>query len=279
MVLDFGQITDSFKTDVSKIEQTSSSVIDCANKIIIHSRNILSTFKKSVLKNDFKEIDEEIHFFKHTKQIPLIPLIYYSEIRSFELQFPKLNRKTQEKFVCNKMGKLNRFFSHNLDFVQYVDNGLTHFDLQFYTRSFLDFYHITSSDFYFQDPEFTTPRDMLLGKVKANKMLVQYLQKRLEQPINGQVNGYHNSTNKPLKWTASKTGLTELIYALHFNRVINNGNVEIKEIVATLQKVIQFDLGDFYKIYSEIKSRKISRTKFLDDLSAGLITQMNNSEE
>ncbi len=279
MVLDFEQIIDSYKTDVSNIEQSSASILDCANKIIIRSRNILNTFKKCILKNDFKETDDEIHFFKDTKQIPLIPLIYYSEIRSFELQFPKVNRKTQEKFVGTKMRKLNRFFTHNLDFVQYVDNGLTHFDLQFYTRNFLDFYHITSSDFYFQDPEFTTPRDMLLGKVKANKMLVQYLQERLEQPKNGHINSHHNGANKSLKWTASKTGLTELIYALHCNRVINNGNVEIKEIVASLQKVIQFDLGDFYKIYSEIKSRKISRTKFLDDLSAGLITQMNNSEE
>ncbi len=279
MVLDFEQILDSYKTDVSNIEQSSASILDCANKIIIRSRNILNTFKKYIQKNDFKEIDDEIHFFKNTKQIALTPLIYYSEIRSFELQFPKVNRKTQEKFVATKMGKLNRFFSHNLDFVQYVDNGLTHFDLQFYTRNFLDFYHITSSDFYFQDPEFTTPRDMLLGKVKANKMLIQYLKKRLEQPKETQLNGHSNGTNKPLKWTASKTGLTELIYALHCNRVINNGNVEIKEIVATLQKVIQFELGDFYKIYSEIKSRKISRTKFLDDLSAGLITQMNNSEE
>ncbi|MFD2562929.1 RteC domain-containing protein [Aquimarina rubra] len=279
MVLDFEQITNDFKIEVSNIEQNSSSILDCANQIIILARNILSTFKKYIQSNEFKKVEAEIHFFKHTKQIPLTPLIYYSEIRSFELQFPKVNRKTQEKFVGIKMRKLNRFFSHNLDFVQYVDNGLKHFDLQFYTRNFIDFYHITSSDFYFQDPEFTTPRDMLLGKVKANKMLVQYLQKRLEQPKNGQVNGYHNGTNTPLKWTASKTGLTELIYALHCNRVINNGNVEIKEIVASLQKVIQFDLGDFYKIYSEIKSRKISRTKFLDDLSAGLITQMNNSEE
>ncbi len=277
MVLDFEQIIDSYKTDVSNIEQSSATILDCANKIIIRSRNILNIFKKYIQKNDFKETDDEIHFFKNTKQIPLTPLIYYSEIRSFELQFPKVNRKTQEKFVGAKMGKLNRFFTHNLDFVQYVDNGLTHFDLQFYTRNFLDFYHITSSDFYFQDPEFSTSRDMLLGKVSANKKLIAYLQKRLAQPEQNSLNGY--STHKPLKWTASKTGLTELIYALHSNRVLNNGNVEIKEIVATLQKVIQFDLGDFYKIYSEIKSRKISRTKFLDDLSAGLITQMNNSEE
>lgn len=277
MVLDFEQIIDSFNTDVSKIEQSSSGILDCANKVIILSRNILSIFKKYISKNDFKEIDEEIHFFKHTKQIPLTPLIYYTEIRSFELQYPKVNRKTQKEFVNSKMEKLNRFFSHNLDFIQYVENGLTHFDKQFYTRNFLDFYHITSSDFYFQDPDFTTSRDMLLGKVSANKKLIVYLKKRLAQPEQNSLNGY--STHKPLKWTASKTGLTELIYALHSNRVLNNGNVEIKEIVATLQKVIQFDLGDFYKIYSEIKSRKISRTKFLDDLSAGLITQMNNSEE
>ena len=82
-----------------------------------------------------------------------------------------------------------------------------------------------------------------------------------------------------LQWTSSKTALTELIYALHHSRSINNGNADIKEIASVLQKVFHFDLGNFYKIFSEIKSRKTDRTKFLDNLSNGLLVQMENSEE
>ena len=82
-----------------------------------------------------------------------------------------------------------------------------------------------------------------------------------------------------LQWTSSKTALTELIYALHHSRSINNGNADIKEIAIMFQKVLHFDIGDYYKTFSEIKSRKISRTKFLDDLSSGLLSHIKNSEE
>ena len=82
-----------------------------------------------------------------------------------------------------------------------------------------------------------------------------------------------------LQWTSSKSALTELIYALHYNQVINNGNADIKEIALAFQQILHFDMGDFYKIFSEIKSRKNSRTKFLDDLSSGLQSHMDTTEE
>jgi len=69
-----------------------------------------------------------------------------------------------------------------------------------------------------------------------------------------------------------------LIYALYHSRVINNGNLEIKELANELQKLFNIELGDFYKIYSEIRLRKKSRTKFLDDLSIGLINEIQKDE-
>ncbi|WP_290629412.1 RteC domain-containing protein [Altibacter sp.] len=223
---------------------------------------------------------EEIDFFKYTKQIPLVPLIYYSEVRSFEIQFPKANLDSQKKYTKRKINKINRFFLYNMDFIRYVESNSTHFDQQYFTRDYLDTYIITYSKFYFQDPEFSTARDMLLGKVKAYQMFIDYLQKRLLK--NGKVtkDRINGSAQIPsLKWTASKTALTELVYALHSNRAINNGNVDIKEIATTLQHIFHYDLGDFYKTYSEIKSRKVSRTKFLDELSSALLSQMDKAEE
>lgn len=117
---------------------------------------------------------------------------------------------------------------------------------------------------------------MLLGKVKAYKLLIDYLRNKLNELTR---KSSSLIDNPKLKWTSTKSALTELIYALYYNRVINNGNIDIKEIAIALQSVLHFDLGDFYKIFSEIKSRKISRTKFLDDLSNGLLLQMENSEE
>lgn len=274
--MDFTMHNTDYTKELEKIKSSSKSTMDKSREVIILSRNLLSTFKKAIIETEFTSTETEIKFFKHYKQVSLVQLIYYTEIRSFELQFPKSDSQTQEKHIKKKLRKLNRFYLYNIDFNQYIDANLFHFDIQYFTRNNLDNFTIASSKFYFQDPDFSTPRDMLLGKVKAYKLFIAYLKNKLHFLTR------KSSTiiyNPKLKWTSTKSALTELIYALYYNRVINNGNIDIKEIAIALQSVLHFELGDFYKIFSEIKSRKISRTKFLDDLSHGLLVQMENSEE
>lgn len=269
-----------FEQELEEIKMMPSDVLERSTSAINLSRDFLHILKKEILKDNFKTKDEEIEFFKLTKQIPLIPLIYYSEIRSFEIQFPRGNVDCQRKYIKKKISKLNRFFLYNMDFVQYIKLNLNHFDEQYFTRDFLETYYITSSKFYFQDPDFSTSRDMLYGKVKAYNSFVIYLQNRLTQKnIINNTSQTEFSPNNNLKWTSSKSALTELVYALHHSRVINNGNVDIKDIALSMQHLFNFDLTDFYKTYSEIKARKKSRSKFLDELSTNLISQMDNSDE
>lgn len=274
----FKLLCENFEKELKEIRQASVAIIERSTLAINLSRGLLSDFRKDIIEAPFVSNEEEIDFFLNIKQIPLVPLIYYSEIRSFEIQFPKADIDIQRKYIKKKINKINRFFLYNMDFVQYVESNFSHFDLQYYTRDFLDDYHITSSKFYFQDPEFTTPRDMLLGKVKAYQQFIIYLQNRLYQKENDSIKSQNLVTNN-LHWTASKSALTELIYALYHSRAINNGNVEIKDIANVLQQVLDYKIGDYYKIYGEIKTRKKSRTKFLDELSTNLLIEMDRAEE
>jgi len=272
--------SDNLIMELRKIKKDSNDILNLCNEAIILCRNLLSSYKKHITKNGFECIQDEIEFFKNTKQPTLTSLIYYSEIRSFEMQFPKVNQDDQKKYIKKKIRKLNRFFLYNMDFCQYIKSNNSHFDKQYFTREYFDNFPITSSKFYFQDPDFSTPRCMLLGKFKAYTLFIVYLQDRLIDK-NKSIHLDPDALNSDisLQWTSTKTALTELIYALHFNKVINNGNTDIKEIASVLQKVFHFDLGNFYKIFSEIKSRKTDRTKFLDNLSNGLLVQMENSED
>ena len=86
-------------------------------------------------------------------------------------------------------------------------------------------------------------------------------------------------SNNSLKWTASKTALTELIYALYSHGAFNNGNTEIKLIAKTFEDAFNIELGDFYHTFMELKARKINRTKFLDRLCEALIKKMDEQDE
>ena len=250
-----------------------------ANHCILLCRDVLSLFRKEVAHNGFETVENEIEFFKHIKAVPLVQHIYFSQIRCFELEFPKGNTDLQRKFIKKKLNRLNHFFKKNKDFGEYIESGSSHFDDQFYTRKYLDNFPNTAT-FHFRDPEFNTPKDVLLAEYKAFNLCVVYLQNRLiDKAKTPESKNSILNDHISLQWTATKSSLTELIYALHYNRVINNGNTNIKEIALAMQQLFHFELGDFYKTYSEIKERKISRTKFLDELATGLNSHMDNAEE
>ena len=58
---------------------------------------------------------------------------------------------------------------------------------------------------------------------------------------------------------------------------INNGNVEIKEMMKFLGTVFQVDLGDYYASYIAMKERK-DRTAYLHHLIDSLIKRMNEDD-
>lgn len=84
-----------------------------------------------------------------------------------------------------------------------------------------------------------------------------------------------NSTKMPklLHWTADKTDLVELIYAVA--KSIDNGKAEIKEIVDCCQFFLQVNLGRYYDTFSKFNTRKDNVTKYLDSLSGNLLDRLN----
>lgn len=80
-------------------------------------------------------------------------------------------------------------------------------------------------------------------------------------------------------WTASKTALIELIYALHTQGVFGNGTIDIKVIATYFEQTFNVNLGDFYHTFLELRNRKTNRTKFIDTLKEGLLRRMDEQEE
>jgi len=266
--------------ELDKIKNQNENILERSFRSIKACRKLLSVYKKEILIKKFHTIQDEIKFFKEVKQIPLVELIYFSEIHSFEIQFPKADKKNQLKCIKKKIKKFNRFFMYNLDFGRYVDSGATNFDKEYYTRDYLDTFHITTSKFYFQDPEFCTPRDMLLGKYKAYYSLVNYLDEK-KHKIKNNLNGKLNNTQQieKMHWPFSNTDYVELVYSLCAKGLGKQDNQGIMQVSKKLQQLFDIEPKDIYKTFQDIKNRKNSRTLFLDQLSTSLLIEMDKSEE
>ena len=246
---------------IERIEAVIQLIIKC-----------LFDVKKYILKRGFKNVDEEIRFFKYQKPIIVSKLIYYNAIYKIETRRPYGNKRTKKYFV-KELKKLKRFFDNNLDFYKYYRSNNSFVDEKFFVRGKHDI-RLWLDTFYFEaDHRFSTSHDYKVAKIIANDLIQVYLEDRLNN-----INVKKVSDNS-LIWTASKTALTELIYALYSHGAFNNGNTEIKLIAKTFEDAFNIELGDFYHTFMELKARKINRTKFLDRLCEALIKKMDEQDE
>jgi len=233
-----------------------------------------------VLTNSFENEESEIEFFKKTKIIPLSKLVFYSEVLTFEIQFPKATKEEQIKYIEKRIKKIIKFYDYNIDFIQYVREDKTHFDTLYYTRVNCDSYNFTNTKLYYRTPDFSTSHDILLGKLKGYDLLIIYLQNKLYNLQNLKSQNITKSSIKSnLYWTSSKVDLNELIYAVHSSGAINNGAAGIKEIATVFEQVFNIDLGNYYHRAIEIRSRKINKTIFMDRLKESLIKDMGRFDE
>lgn len=134
---------------------------------------------------------------------------------------------------------------------------------------------------YFQiDHRFATSHDYKMARIIANDEIKNFLLEQMEKlerkPITTQ-SPYPLS--KSLKWTGSKVDLIELIYALHSEGVFNNGATGLKEVITFFESSLEIELGQFNRVFLEIRHRKSDRTKFMNTLKNKLIIRMDDADE
>jgi hypothetical protein len=273
-----------YKKTLQKLEeQINELAIELENPIIFSETVIelvikrLAELKEFVLQRGFETTEEEIHFFKQLKPTILSKLIYYNAIYRIETKRPYGGTKTIKKYLNNELVKIKRYFDNNLEFYKYYRTNSNHLDHKYFIRGNHDI-KLTLDTYYFvSDQSFSTSHDYKVAKIIANDLIQVYLEDQLFS-LHKHLSSKNRNTIQ-LNWTASKTSLIELIYALYSQGVLENGNVDIKLIASSFEAMFNLDLGDYYHTYLELKNRKTSRTKFLDALKESLLRRMEERDE
>lgn len=225
---------------------------------------------KSFFKNyKTKDKKEEIEFFKEIKPKITSKLIYYNDIYTIEINKPTGDDKKQIKnFYKKEIRKRYNFFSKNAEIYKYFRTNNTYLDKKYFIIRKYDI-KLTHESYYFQsDYNFTTSHDYLWAKIIANEKIIQYLKTHLNKIVK---NKTIDNVNQNIKWTASKVALVELIYALHNERVINNGEISLNELVKVVEALFNTEIKQHNRIFLEIRNRKtIEKTNFLKTIQENL---------
>ncbi len=256
---------------LTKIKKKQDSPLKNARKIIALTTQSLQELKALVLKHQFANQKEEIHFFKILKPKIFSQLIYYARVKQVETTLPYFSYpEEKERYLRNKLRIISRFFQRNTDFYRYMNNELSHMDDKYFVRGHLNCHLFDEAFLSMTDQFFSTCYDHKASYLLAYDKLTMYLNNKIKNINRPDEDIFvENKATPLLQWTGTKIALVELIYALQASGCINNGNASIKEVKEMFEKVIEIDLTDYYRLFLEIKARK-STTKFMDKLSEDL---------
>lgn len=168
-----------------------------------------------------------------------------------------------------KLKKLKFFFDNNINFYTSCIRKNVFVDKKLLDNGDAG---LLLDTYYFQFDQFFPS----VQSYKAAKIMTYVY---VQAPSYNRRKKHKSKKQKKLKWSGSKVALIELIYALHYQGVFDNGNNDIREVAQYFESAFGVDLGNFYQTYLELRNRKMNRTKFLDALREELIRRMDEQDE
>jgi len=260
---------------IAEQESKSENILAFLEKSVGLCSMALMELKRVALKDGFKDSDEEIHFFKNVKPQVFHKLIYFHSLLQIELRRPK-SALMQKEYLNSTLKRLNDFFQENAFMCQYYWSKNDLSDNLFFLRRQVSGYLPHHMILPFVDQEFSTLHDYTFSSIQAHEMLIKRIEGELLELQTPGASEKHKSGKHV--WTDSKISLVELIYALHSVKSINNGKIDIKELMEVFESMFNIRLEEYSRTFIDIRGRKTERTKYLDLLKQNLLKRMEDAD-
>lgn len=276
------KIIKDYKNEMLDIEESNLNDFNVVEKGISISRKYLQQLRLCVRNNNFSNKENEIIFFKKHKPYVYSRLKFYAKLYNFLINRPAGTIKSQQIFIDEEIKKLQESNRRNIDFIKYYREDSTVLDEFYFMRGKDKISLVSDTSHFYTDAEFSTSHDNAIAKIMAYDLLINhYVQEisYLRELSYGLPNKLTTLSNgERLGWTASKTDLIELIYALQASGAIKSGTAGIKEMASACEDIFELKLGNVYRTFLEIRERKIDPTKFLDRLKSTLLQRMKETD-
>lgn len=266
----------SLNESIDQINRSESDVVIRAENILMESDLVIRKLKDHIRQYKFADWNEEIFFFKTTKPKFISIYVYYSKVLSIEASKPYADPEALRSYYENERFNLMFFHQEQREFISYYRRKATYLDKKYFTRFKFDFKLKLSPELYSYDEEFSTSHDHIVSQILANELIDQYL----AQKINSEsIDVLSKPVKKHMEWTAPKVALIELLYALHQTKCLNGGQSDLAEVFRWAEEVLDIHLGNYHKTLTEIRMRKVERTKFLNLIQDNLSKYLDDLDQ
>lgn len=251
------QVLENLKREIERSFADGQDAFSKYSRSLFCVKSHIAELREFTYKYLFSDTEEEIDFFKNVKPVLLAQYYYYEALASYAAGKPFGDADRMKNYSHSFLSEIRIHYSKYLDFYTYCVSGSSNLDNIYFTRNST---MIGEPEL---DVRFSTKYDLILARFICNQHLEETIMSRIEvKPGTPELS--------TLKWTAKKTHLVELVYALHQAAAFNNGKAELKEIAKAFEVLFNTSLDNLYKKFQEISLRKINRTMFIDELKVKL---------
>ena len=145
------------------------------------TNEVLNDLRVYIRNNKFKDIDEEIDFFKRIKPNIYADFIFYNSLLKYHVNKPNTTNSILKNYFKNELKKLESKKRKNLKFYQYYKHNSTFLDHLYFLRENkqLDLFSIDIS--IYLDSEFYTSHDKLAAEVIAYDLLTNFYKQEINK--------------------------------------------------------------------------------------------------
>ncbi|TCD08605.1 hypothetical protein EZ449_12255 [Pedobacter frigidisoli] len=230
-------------------------------------RLALNKLKDVVGASGFGSQSEEVEFFKAVKPKFYSLLVLSAERYGFENARPLRSGKSRERFYEGQLDYISRFFHQHEFLYQYYRMGAVELDSLYFVRG-AEEVGLIGGDLPALDPSFSTVGDYLFSKFMALEKLREIVLSEMEVPSLGGTGVVRSKKGRELRWTGDSCNLIELVYGIFDCRQVNDGEVDLSDLMDVFEQCFQINLSRYFRRFTEIKRRKsMSKTRFLDEMA------------
>ena len=224
-------ILDELHVKLEQLKETikdASLLAEAAVKLI---DTVIVEVNELFMEYEFPTIEDEIHFFKIARPQFLSLLFYYNCVYKFEASKPEFGKREIKKYLLEHRLIVKCYSVENKEFYKYHKSGNTCFDQIYFVRSKHDIKKCVNSFLFIIDDRFCTNHCYITAKILANQLFSVYIETCLlslkNQVSSSQIDMFEDTNSPKLHWTGSQISFIELVYALHEDKAINNGDLTL----------------------------------------------------
>jgi len=269
-------LRDSFDYKVELVHKEESNLLRFVQQALLLSSLSLQEAIVSIQEYTFQP-GEEVYFYKVIKPYFSGRLIYFSRLSNLEVERSMISTARLEEFYTVELERVKAVYEQHRFLYGYLRTGAVYLDDRLFFHPRPDMVTALYGLKPAPDTAYPICYDHVVAQLSAAELLQKFLEEALEELR--MESSSAGALIPRVTWTDSKTGLIELAYALQSAGVLNNGKIELQDVIAFMEKIFHVSLGNYSRTFQEILSRKTGYTNFIDRLKNKLLLRIQHIED